>query len=116
MKAKIRETGEIIEVEESCSYDGELGYWDSRNQDFHYPSDLDFLPEKETPVLEGWVCRDNNSLNAQVLIGDKPKRTGFGYWENESADCIFLHKDSFPSVTWQSEPKRVRIKIEEVEE
>ena len=62
-------------------------------------------------VIQGWVCRDNNSLNAQVLIGDKPKRTGFNYWENKSADCITLPKDSFPDLTWESEPQECEIII-----
>ena len=34
----------------------------------------------------------------------------------EYADCITLPTDSFPSVTWQSKPKRVRIKIKEIDE
>lgn len=62
-------------------------------------------------MLSGWVCRDNNSLNAQVLIGDKPKRTGFNYWENKSADCITLPKDLFPDLTWSDEPQEVEIII-----
>lgn len=62
-------------------------------------------------VIQGWVCRDNNSLNAQVLIGDKPKRTGYNYWENKSADCITLPKDSFPDLTWESDPIEVELII-----
>lgn len=62
-------------------------------------------------VIQGWACRDNNSLNAQVLIGDKPKRTGFNYWENKSADCITLPKDLFPDLTWSDEPQEVEIII-----
>lgn len=63
------------------------------------------------PVISGWVCRDNNSLNAQVLIGDKPKRTGYNYWENKSADCITLPKDLFPDLTWDSDPIECEITI-----
>lgn len=62
-------------------------------------------------VISGWVCRDNNSLNAQVLIGDKPKRTGYNYWENKSADRITLPKDSFPDLTWDSDPIEVELTI-----
>ncbi len=74
----------------------------------------DFLgkPKKDADtVIQGWVCRDNNSLNAQVLIGDKPKRTGYGYWENKSADCITLPKDLFPDLTWESDPIEVELII-----
>lgn len=62
-------------------------------------------------VIQGWVCRDNNSLNTQVVIGDKPKRTGFNYWENKSADCITLPKDLFPDLTWDDGPIEVEIVI-----
>lgn len=65
----------------------------------------------EDTVIQGWVCRDNNSLNAQVLIGDKPKRTGYGFWENKSADCITLSKDSFPDLTWELGPLEVELII-----
>lgn len=68
--------------------------------------------EKDSDVvIQGWACRDNNSLNAQVLIGDKPKRTGFNYWENKSADCITLPKDLFPDLTWSDEPQEVELII-----
>ena len=108
LKARRKSDGKVIEVEPQrfMEQDGSM----------YAPSELDFLSEKETAVLVGWICRDNNSLNAQILIGDKPKRTGFGFWENESCDCITLPKDSFPSVTWQSEPKKVKLTIEEIEE
>lgn len=42
MKAIRKSDGKIIEVEESRSYDDELGYWDSENKEFYCPSDLDF--------------------------------------------------------------------------
>jgi hypothetical protein len=96
--------------------DGNDAYIEAMGSRIFYASDLDFLPEKETAVIEGWICRDNNSLNAQVLIGGKPKRTGFGFWENESCDCITLPKDSSPSVTWDSEPKKVRIELTPIDE
>lgn len=62
-------------------------------------------------MIQGWACRDNNSLNAQVLIGDKPKRTGYNYWENKYADCITLPKGSFSDLTWESEPEQVELII-----
>lgn len=66
---------------------------------------------KQETVIQGWVCRDNNSLNAQILIGDKPKRTGYGFWENKTADCITLPEDLFPDLTWESEPQEVELII-----
>ena len=65
---------------------------------------------EEYAVVSGWVCRDEHS-DLYVVIGDKPKRTGFGFWENESSDCITLPKDKFPSLTWESDPLEVTITI-----
>ena len=62
-------------------------------------------------VIQGWVCRDNNSPNAHVLIGDKPKRNGVNFWENKSADYITLPTELFPDLTWESEPQKVEIII-----
>lgn len=62
-------------------------------------------------VIQGWACRDNNSLNAHVLIGDKPKRNGFNFWENKSADYITLPTELFPDLTWDDEPQECEIII-----
>lgn len=123
VKAKRKADGEIIDVSSVeytnvetnvksryCSKDGKM-----------YPlSDLDFLPEKETAVLEGFVARDEEGYIS--LFPDKPERDmydcndiTYGFWDEANGHHIELPTDSFPSVTWQSEPKRVRIKIEEIE-
>lgn len=62
-------------------------------------------------VISGWACRDNNSLNAHVLIGDKPKRNGFNFWENKSADYITLPTELFHDLTWESDPEEVELII-----
>lgn len=62
-------------------------------------------------VIQGWVCRDNNSPNAHVLIGDKPKRNGFNFWENKSADYITLPTELFPGLTWNDKPIEAEIII-----
>lgn len=41
MKTRIRGTNKIVEVEESHSYDGKIGYISKANQ-FYYPDELDF--------------------------------------------------------------------------
>lgn len=135
MKARRKSDGKIIEVEESCAYDGELGYWDSKNNDFYYPNDLDFLPSdldflpetrkeakenanafaSEPAVIEGWVARDSDG--DFYFYDHKPVRDEEDMdFVEQNGDAWFLHKGlNLPSVTWQSEPKRVRITIEEIE-
>lgn len=78
-------------------------------------TDLDFLPEKETAVLEGWVARDE--AGGIALYHSIPKR-GYifsGVWVGQRIN-IMLPTDSFPSVTWQSEPKKVRIALTPIDE
>lgn len=121
MKAKVKATGEIIEVTPTYSMkdrsdttiyytDGKLGEWTA--------NDLDFLPEKETVVREGFVARDEDGFIS--VYQNKPTRDEYdchGFWHDDnSGSHIDLPTDSFPSVTWQNEPKRVRITIEEIEE
>lgn len=72
------------------------------------------ISEKETAVLEGWVARDVDG--ALQLWESKPQRNNITNDEWGMANGIMLLPTSlFPSVTWQSEPKRVRITIEEIE-
>ena len=82
------------------------------------PSDLDFLPEKETAVLEGFVARDKSGFIS--LFSYRPDRItkgNLGFWGRSDGFAeIGLPRDSFPSVTWLSEPKRIRITIETIDE
>lgn len=117
MKARIKATGEIVYVNPTYSLkdrndntiyytDGKLGEWTA--------SDLDFLPEKETAVLEGWAVRDK--CGSLWLYDTRPSRE-YNYWAvTIDTDGIALPPALLPSVTWQSEPKRARITIEEIEE
>lgn len=72
-------------------------------------------------AIQGWVARDEEGYIS--LFPDKPERdmydcndVTYGFWDEANGHHIELPTDSFPSVTWQSEPKRVRITIEEIEE
>ena len=86
-------------------------------------ADLDFLPEKETAVLEGWIARDRLN-NALFLHDEKPWRAFSGYqtdgkedeWRSDTCPPYPINGDSFPSVTWLSEPKRIRITVETIDE
>lgn len=125
MKAKIKATGEIITLvnRTRANEQGVLGgfYWVDE-QGAKYPtSELDFLPDKETAVMEGWLTR---SKSGELILSDSPecKRGGCVWYHKEGSNVIsmselgFFSNDIFLSVTWQSEPKRVRIKIQEIEE
>lgn len=71
-------------------------------------------PKKETAVIEGWVARDQSGY--LVLHYKKPHRTyGNTKWYSAQSQKS-LPRDSFPSVTWQSEPKKVRITLEIIDE
>ena len=120
-KVRVKETNQIGTIIEPYSNDvGYRVYFDDGDggEDAEYSADqlelykkIIIEPKDADTVIQGWACRDNNSLNAQVLIGDKPKRTGFNYWENKSADCITLPKDLFPDLTWDDDPQEVEIII-----
>ena len=82
------------------------------NGECYQESDLEFLPDTEEISLEGWIARDKMG-NTLSLYGEKPTirkkdywQTGFGYP---------LPKESFPSVTWDSEPLKVRLTITPME-
>ncbi len=84
-------------------------------------TDLDFLPEKETAVLEGWLTR---SKSGELILSDSPecKRGGCVWYHKEGSNVISVSElglfsdDIFPSVTWLTEPKKVRITLEAIEE
>ena len=81
MKARVKSTGEIIEVRESHSYDGEIGFL-SNDSKFYYPDELDFTlfePEEEV-TIEAYVARDavDGELN---IFTDKPELySNVEYW------------------------------------
>lgn len=58
MKAIRKSDGKVIDVELTTSYDGELGYWDNKNCDFHYPSDLDFTISESDQCISVVKLRD----------------------------------------------------------
>ncbi|MBD5583791.1 MAG: hypothetical protein HDQ88_01790 [Clostridia bacterium] len=122
MKAIVKSTGEIIKVEtiQPAIYrDIKTSGIDER---IYYHSELEFLsdtPEKVT--LEGWVARDKefeeDFFSSDIfLYKEKPIRNeNFGVWEHGVYDFVIPH-DSFSSVTWETEPKKVRIAITPIEE
>lgn len=115
MKARRKSDGKIIEVREWRGA-SDVVYSTLDMNEFYQASDLDFLPEKETAVLEGWVARDSDG--DFYFYDHKPVRDEEDMdFVEQNGDAWFLHKGlNLPSVTWQSEPKKVRIKLTAVEE
>ena len=109
-KARRKSDGKIIEVEETTAYDGELGYWDNENCDFHYPSDLDFNVEKtEEVTIDGWVARNKDG---QIYgYWHEPIREDDVWIDDYTPILISPPQASFPSLTWESEPLEVTITI-----
>lgn len=72
----------------------------------------------ETAVLEGFVARDKSGFIS--LFSYRPDRItkgNLGFWgRSDDVLVIGLPRDSFPSVTWLSEPKRIRITVETIDE
>ena len=113
MLAKRKSDGKQIEIREWRG-NSDVIYSTLDMNEFYQASDLDFLPEKETAVLEGFVARDQSGY--LVLHYKKPHRTyGNTKWYSAQSQKS-LPRDSFPSVTWLSEPKRIRITVETIDE
>lgn len=122
MKAKRRSDGKIIDVKKCTLRALPPMLRDSlfiSGPDVYHASDLDFSLEKETVVMEGWIARDEEENGRIYLFQDKPTRNtdlSYGFWDGNNDDFIELPTDSFPSVTWQSEPKKVRIVLTPIDE
>lgn len=96
----------------------EAEYYTDGNLSLCTAESLDFLPEKETVELEGYVARDEDGFIS--IYQNKPTRDEYdchGFWHDDDTEShIELPITSFPSVTWQSEPQRVRITLEAIDE
>ena len=124
MKARVISTNEIIDVEKREDRVGNIVYvyYCTQSGESFQDYELEFLsdtPEKVT--LEGWVARDEefdeDFFPTDIfLYKKKPIRNkNLGTWESGLYDFAIPH-DSFPSVTWETEPKRVKLTITLIEE
>lgn len=77
MRAKIKATGEIVEVIKLPLGGFQRRLHGRMQIQIFKESDLDFLPEKETAVLEGWVCRDFDDWLWLSVDDEMPKRESF---------------------------------------
>lgn len=118
MKARVKATGEIVEVSESHSYDGGSGYWDGNN--FYYPEDLDFNLDPPHPeaTISGWVARNASGKILFFKGKDAPRRPMFEksprQWHGSASPdngIPIVPQTAFPSLTWQDNPIEVEITI-----
>ena len=73
-------------------------------------------------TIEGWVARDQRKSNNLNLHYEKPFRDYHdandypkGFWDNKREFYFPLPDELFPSVTWVTEPQKVRITITPIE-
>lgn len=70
-------------------------------------------PKNEETTQYGlWVARDRDGK--LVLFTDEPiKDEAMGVWDNFSPDgsIVLSDKSTFPEVTWESEPKKIKMTL-----
>ncbi|MDE6649793.1 MAG: hypothetical protein K2K45_07670 [Muribaculaceae bacterium] len=115
MKAKVIETGEIIDVVEIPAFTIEdaipfARYFVDINNNLYDETQLELdTPEKpKEVVLEGWIMRDDNYIPCLYL--NKPTCDEDGDWDL-TGESYELSRKLFPDITSESEPKKYRITI-----
>ena len=114
MKARVKATGEIVEVEKTVCY---CATWVGHER-IYDESELDFNLDQPWPeaTISGWVCKERDG---ELLISsDKPiKRTvddgtvaGSIDWTSRGLINTAIYS-AFPSLTWQDDPIEVEITI-----
>ncbi len=82
------------------------------------------MKAKEEVTLEGWVCRDGTMVSRNPILYLYLKGAPFPDYEPERLDCVpmwrganglHLPSEMFPKVTWDSEPKRVKLTLTPME-
>ena len=65
--------------------------------------------------MEMWIARDKDGLIC--LFKDKPIRHDDAFYSNDylSTSCFALDFDAFPEVTWENSPKKVELKLKEID-
>lgn len=65
--------------------------------------------KKHAVTIDAWVARDESG--ELITHAEKPERYNCGEWDSNKG-MITLDETLFPSVTWESEPKKVKVTIE----
>lgn len=105
MKARIKETGEIVDVE----YDDDDLYVVLGRHQYLYANEFDIISKPEEEVkMRGFLVRDK--CGTLCLYPQEPERKK-EWWSAGIHTFIELKEDYFPSVTWESDPLPVTITI-----
>lgn len=108
MKAKIKATGEIIEVKEWRGASDVIYSTPDMNM-FYAENELEIIPDANEKVFYGWVVRDDN--NEIGIYREKPDCDEDGY-----LDLTGEEYDLFPDITPDMIPKKYRISLTPIEE
>lgn len=78
---------------------------------FNYAYALGKQESKQETVIQGWVARDAGGfISLFSYCPDRVMHDNLGFWgHNDGSDEIDLPKNSFPDLTWESEPEQVEI-------
>lgn len=111
MKAKRKSDGKQIEVR-GWRGASDVVYSTLDMNEFYQESELDFNVDMEGTVISGWVARASDGHLA--LFKRKPDREVYmrsnnGLWFGRS--MTELDANSFPDLTWESDPIEVEIII-----
>lgn len=112
MNAKVKATGKDIEVIEIPGTVVEnpiflMRYFVDFASNVYKETELEF-PTPGKVVIDGYVARDKGG--GVYLHSEYPKR-GVMEWHSFGHTPRNLPKGSFPSITWLSEPCKVKIEI-----
>lgn len=115
MKARVKATGEIVEVEKN----GFSNIYSASDGNHYFDTDLDFNPPQFQARISGWIVRDKQHITSILshrgsklyLCQEKPKRIdSMGIWDKDS-DYYRIPEDLFPNIAFDSDPLEVEITI-----
>ena len=112
MKAKVKASGDIIEVKEWRG-PSDVVYSTLDMNMFYAANEVEIITDTpEEVTIEGWVARGANPHHL-ALYERKPDRLSdiWGFSHSLQLDPTY-----FPEVTWATEPKRVKLTITPIEE
>ena len=84
--------------------------WDI-NEKYREPYIKALLEVESLPKVHGWIARDKDGLLG--FYSDKPQRFDDKAWWCDPGcyTALALHPDSYPEITWESEPLEVELII-----
>lgn len=118
MKARIISTGEIVEVvdyndSKATVYRNDETEFFAQNE--YSRDEVEFLPDTPDEVtIEGWVARNDfgpRDLGLRVYTIMPERMKNRKQWNGKGEQTYLIDHRLFHSLTWQDEPKKVKITI-----